>query len=39
MENKSDEQFITMHAIIEANRQAMKSNKQDSDYKITKLKE
>ena len=33
MENNSDEQFIIMQAAIEANKQDMKSNKQDSDEK------
>ena len=39
MENKSDEQFIIMKAVIEANKQEMKANNQDSDEKMTKLSE
>ena len=34
MENKSDNQFIIMKGAIEANKQDMKSNKQDSDEKM-----
>ena len=39
MDNKSDEQFIIMQAAIEANKQQMKNNKQDSDEKMMKLTE
>ena len=39
MDNKSDEQFIIMQAIIEANKQEMKSNKKDPNEKIMKLTE
>ena len=34
MDNESDEQFIIMQGKIEANKQEMKSNKQDSDEKM-----
>ena len=39
MGNNYDEQFIIMQATIKDNKQEMKSNKQDSDEKIMKLKE
>ena len=39
MENKSDEQFVTMQAAIEANKQYMRSNKQDYDDKMKKSTE
>ena len=39
MEKKSDEQFIIMQTIIEANKQEMISNKQDSNEKMTKFTE
>ena len=34
MGNKSDEQFVIMQAAIEANKQEMKANNQDSDKKM-----
>ena len=37
MENKSDEQVIIIQATIESNMQDMKSNKQDSNEKMTKF--
>ena len=37
MENKSDEQFIIMQAVIETNKQEMRDNKKDSDEKMTKF--
>ena len=39
MDNKSDEQFIIMKVTIEANKQDIKDNKQDSDEKMMKLTE
>ena len=39
MDNNSDEQFIIVHAVIEANKQGLKSNKQDSDGKIMNITE
>ena len=39
MYNKYDENFIIMLATIEANKQYMKTNKQDSDEKMMKLTE
>ena len=39
MENKYDEQLITMQVAIKDNKQEMISNKQDSDEKMTKFKE
>ena len=37
MDNKSDEKFTIMQAAIEANKQEMKSNKQESDEKMTQF--
>ena len=37
MNNKSDEQFIITQALIESNKQEMKSTKQDSDEKRTQF--
>ena len=37
MDNNYDENFIIMKATIEANKQEMKSNKQDYDYKMMNL--
>ena len=37
MDKKSDENFITMQAAIESNKQEMKAKKQDSDEKMMKL--
>ena len=37
MENMSDEQFIIMKYEIEANKQEMKSNKQESDEKMAQF--
>ena len=39
MDKKSNEQFIIIKAAIDSNKQEMKSNKKDSDDKITKLSE
>ena len=39
MENKYYEQFIIMQTIIEANKQEMISNKQDSNEKMIKFTE
>ena len=39
MYNKSEEQFIIIQASIEANNPDIKSNKQESDEKMTKLTE
>ena len=39
MDSKSEEQFIVMQDIIEANKEEMKSNKQDYDEKIMNLTE
>ena len=39
MDKKSDEQFIIMQDKIEANKQYIISNKQDSDEKMAKFKE
>ena len=39
MQNKSDEQFITMQATIGYNNQEMKANKQYYDAKMTKFTE
>ena len=39
MDNKYDEQFIIMKAVIESNNQGMKASKKDSDEKMVKLAE
>ena len=39
MENNYDEKFIIMQSADEYNKQEMKSNKQESDEKMTKLSE
>ena len=39
MENKPDKKFVILQAKNKANKQEMKSNKKDSDDKITKLSE
>ena len=37
MDKKSDEHFIITQSTIEANKQEMKTNKQDSDKKMMNL--
>ena len=36
IEKKSDEHLVIMKYAIEANKQDMRANKQDSDHKMTK---